>query len=93
MPRARHVGLLSAARDPDAPGKASNGLCSPLIPTRAAVHGVRAMVVGATGEVEAHQFFRPSCSHARFTHTEVAVILANTCGIEADRRRDLCRTC
>ena len=44
----------------------------------------------AGGEVQAYQFFPAViCSHARFTYTEVAAILANTRGPEAQRRLDL----
>jgi len=74
---------------PMLPEKLSNGLCS-LNPDQERLCMVCDMVVGATGEVEAYQFFPAVMrSHARFTYTEVAAILANTRGIEADRRRDL----
>ncbi len=47
------------------------------------------MLVTAEGEVHAYQFFPAvMCSHARFTYTEVAAILANTRGPEAQRRAE-----
>jgi ribonuclease R len=74
---------------PMLPEKISNGLCS-LNPDEDRLAMVCDMLVGATGEVEAYQFF-PSVirSHARFTYTEVAAILANTRGPEAARRKEL----
>jgi ribonuclease R len=48
------------------------------------------MLVTAKGEVHAYQFYPAVMwSHARFTYTEVAAILANTRGPEAVRRKDL----
>jgi ribonuclease R len=74
---------------PMLPEKISNGLCS-LNPEEDRLAMVCDMLVDATGEVQAYQFFPAViCSHARFTYTEVAAILANTRGPEAARRRDL----
>jgi ribonuclease R len=47
------------------------------------------MLVTEDGEVSAYQFFPAVMwSHARFTYTEVAAILANTRGPEAAKRKD-----
>jgi ribonuclease R len=47
------------------------------------------MLITATGEIQAYQFYPGVMhSHARFTYTEVAAILANTRGPEALRRKD-----
>jgi ribonuclease R len=47
------------------------------------------MLVSTTGEIYAYQFYPAVMwSHARFTYTEVAAILANTRGPEAIRRKD-----
>lgn len=47
------------------------------------------MLVTAKGEVHAYQFYPAVMfSHARFTYTEVAAILANTRGPEASKRKD-----
>jgi ribonuclease R len=47
------------------------------------------MLVTAQGEIHAYQFYPAVMfSHARFTYTEVAAILANTRGPEATRRKD-----
>jgi ribonuclease R len=47
------------------------------------------MLITATGEIQAYQFYPGVMwSHARFTYTEVAAILANTRGPEAVRRKD-----
>jgi ribonuclease R len=47
------------------------------------------MFVAASGEVTAYQFYPAVMySHARFTYTEVAAILANTKGPEAAKRKD-----
>jgi ribonuclease R len=74
---------------PMLPEKISNGLCS-LNPDEDRLAMVCDMLVSATGEVEAYQFFPAViCSHARFTYTEVAAILANTRGPEAAKRKDL----
>jgi ribonuclease R len=73
---------------PMLPEKLSNGLCS-LNPNENRLAMVCDMLVTATGEVHAYQFFPAViCSHARFTYTEVAAILANTRGSEAARRKD-----
>lgn len=74
---------------PMLPEKISNGLCS-LNPDEDRLAMVCDMVVDAHGEVHAYQFFPAViCSHARFTYTEVAAILANTRGPEAARRKEL----
>ena len=74
---------------PMLPEKLSNGLCS-LNPNEDRLAMVCDMVVSPEGEVTAYQFFPAViCSHARFTYTEVAAILANTRGPEATRRRQL----
>ena len=74
---------------PMLPEKLSNGLCS-LNPNEDRLAMVCDMVVSATGEITAYQFFPAViCSHARFTYTEVAAILANTRGPEAAKRKAL----
>jgi ribonuclease R len=74
---------------PMLPEKISNGLCS-LNPNEDRLAMVCDMVVDATGEVTAYQFYPAViCSHARFTYTEVATILGNTRGPEAARRAEL----
>ena len=74
---------------PMLPEKLSNGLCS-LNPGEDRLSMVCDMVIGALGEIEAYQFYPAVIhSHARFTYTEVAAILANTRGPEAARRADL----
>jgi ribonuclease R len=74
---------------PMLPEKLSNGLCS-LNPDVDRLCMVCDMVVLPTGEVEAYQFYPAVMhSHARFTYTEVAAILANTRGPEAARRSHL----
>ena len=74
---------------PMLPEKLSNGLCS-LNPEEERLAMVCDMLVDETGEITAYQFF-PSVirSQARLTYTEVAAILANTRGVEAQRRADL----
>ena len=74
---------------PMLPERLSNGLCS-LNPNEERLAMVCDMLVSATGEIHAYQFF-PSviCSQARLTYTEVAAILANTRGPEAARRSEL----
>ncbi|MBS0446378.1 MAG: ribonuclease R [Proteobacteria bacterium] len=73
---------------PMLPEKLSNGLCS-LNPNEDRLAMVCDMLVTAAGEIHAYQFFPAViCSHARFTYTEVAAILANTRGPEAARRQD-----
>jgi ribonuclease R len=74
---------------PMLPEKLSNGLCS-LNPDVDRLCMVCDMVVAPSGEVEAYQFYPAVMhSHARFTYTEVASILANTRGPEAARRAGL----
>jgi ribonuclease R len=71
---------------PMLPEKLSNGLCS-LNPDVDRLCMVCDMLVNAQGEVAAYQFYPAVMhSHARFTYTEVAAILANTRGPEAQRR-------
>jgi ribonuclease R len=74
---------------PMLPEKLSNGLCS-LNPDVDRLCMVCDMVVTPSGEIEAYQFYPAVMhSHARFTYSEVAAILANTRGPEAARRADL----
>ena len=74
---------------PMLPEKLSNGLCS-LNPDEDRLSMVCDMVIDAQGEVHAYQFYAAVInSHARFTYTEVAAILGNSRGPEAQRRRDL----
>ena len=70
---------------PMLPEKLSNGLCS-LKPEVERLCMVCDMLVSSDGEVTAYQFYPAVMwSHARFTYTEVAAILANTHGPEAAR--------
>jgi ribonuclease R len=74
---------------PMLPEKLSNGLCS-LNPNEDRLAMVCDMVIDAAGEVQAYQFYPAViCSHARLTYTEVAALLANTRGPEAQRRAEL----
>jgi ribonuclease R len=74
---------------PMLPEKLSNGLCS-LNPNVERLSMVCDMLVNATGDVHAYQFYPAViCSHARFTYTEVAAVLANTRGPEATRYANL----
>ncbi len=74
---------------PMLPEKLSNGLCS-LNPNEDRLAMVCDMLITATGEIYAYQFFPAVInSHARFTYNEVAAILGNTRGPEALRRKDL----
>jgi ribonuclease R len=74
---------------PMLPEKLSNGLCS-LNPEVERLCMVCDMLVTEDGEVSAYQFFPAVMwSHARFTYTEVAAILANTRGPEAAKRKEL----
>ncbi len=74
---------------PMLPEKLSNGLCS-LNPEVERLSMVCDMLINASGEIHAYQFYPAViCSHARFTYTEVAAIIANTRGPEAARRADL----
>ena len=72
---------------PMLPEKLSNGLCS-LNPEVERLCMVCDMLVTAKGDVHAYQFYPAVMySHARFTYTEVAAILANTRGPEAIKRK------
>jgi len=74
---------------PMLPEKLSNGLCS-LNPEVDRLCMVCDMLINAKGEIHAYQFYPAVMwSHARFTYTEVAAILANTKGPEAARRKAL----
>ncbi len=74
---------------PMLPEKLSNGLCS-LNPEVERLSMVCDMLVTAEGELHAYQFFPAVInSHARLTYTEVATILGNTRGPEAQRRAAL----
>ncbi len=73
---------------PMLPEKLSNGLCS-LNPDVERLCMVCDMFVTTSGEVSAYQFYPAVMfSHARFTYTEVAAILANTKGPEAAKRKE-----
>jgi len=73
---------------PMLPEKLSNGLCS-LNPEVERLCMVCDMLITAKGEVHAYQFYPAVMfSHARFTYTEVAAILANTRGPEAAKRKE-----
>ncbi len=73
---------------PMLPEKLSNGLCS-LEPDVDRLCMVCDMLITAKGEIHAYQFYPAVMhSHARFTYTEVAAILANTRGPEAARRSE-----
>lgn len=74
---------------PMLPEKLSNGLCS-LNPNVDRLTLVCDMVISLDGEVTAYQFY-PAVIHsaARFTYTEVAAILGNTKGPEANKRLTL----
>jgi ribonuclease R len=74
---------------PMLPEKLSNGLCS-LNPQVERLAMVCDMVVAHDGSIDAYQFYPAVIeSHARLTYTEVAAVLANTRGAEADRRADV----
>ena len=74
---------------PMLPEKLSNGLCS-LNPDVERLCMVCDMLISATGEIHAYQFYPAVMfSHARFTYTEVAAILSNTRGPEAAQRKTL----
>ncbi len=74
---------------PMLPEKLSNGLCS-LNPNQERLAMVCDMLVLADGRVHAYQFYPAAInSHARLTYTEVAAVLANTRGPEAQRRAEL----
>jgi ribonuclease R len=74
---------------PMLPEKLSNGLCS-LNPTVDRLCMVSDMLINAQGEITAYQFY-PAVMHsqARFTYTEVAAILSNTRGSQAQARGEL----
>ncbi len=73
---------------PMLPEKLSNGLCS-LNPDEDRLAMACDMLITASGEIHAYQFFPAVIrSHARFTYTEVAAILANTRGPEAAQRKE-----
>jgi ribonuclease R len=73
---------------PMLPEKLSNGLCS-LNPDVERLCMVCDMLISNTGEISAYQFYPAVMfSHARFTYTEVAAILANTRGPEAAKRKE-----
>jgi ribonuclease R len=74
---------------PMLPEKLSNGLCS-LNPEVDRLSMVCDMLISAEGEIQAYQFYPAViCSHARFTYTEVAAIIGNTRGPEAQKRGEL----
>jgi len=74
---------------PMLPEKLSNGLCS-LNPHVERLSMVCDMLVGEDGGIDAYQFYPAVInSHARLTYTEVAAVLANTRGPEAQRHADL----
>ncbi len=74
---------------PMLPEKLSNGLCS-LNPDVERLSMVCDMLVAHDGRIDAFQFYPALInSHARLTYTEVAAVLANTRGPEAQRRADL----
>jgi ribonuclease R len=73
---------------PMLPEKLSNGLCS-LNPDVERLCMVCDMLISASGDVEAYQFYPAVMfSHARFTYTEVAAILSNTRGPDAAKRKE-----
>ncbi len=74
---------------PMLPEKLSNGLCS-LNPNEDRLALVCDLLVTAAGEIHAYQFYPAViCSQARLTYTEVAAVLANTRGPEAQRHAPL----
>ena len=74
---------------PMLPEKLSNGLCS-LNPEVERLCMVCDMLINAKGEIHAYQFYPGLMfSHGRLTYTEVAAILQNTRGPEAQRRSAL----
>ena len=74
---------------PMLPEKLSNGLCS-LNPNVERLSMVCDMLVTSDGSIDAYQFYPAIInSHARLTYTEVAAVLANTRGPEAQKREDL----
>ncbi len=74
---------------PMLPEKISNGLCS-LNPAVDRLCMVCDMLISAKGQVHAYQFYPAVMhSHARLTYTEVAAILGNTRGPQAQQRKSL----
>ncbi len=74
---------------PMLPEKLSNGLCS-LNPDVDRLCMVCDMMINAKGEIHAYQFYPAVMhSHGRLTYTEVAAILQNTRGPEAQTRKSL----
>jgi ribonuclease R len=74
---------------PMLPEKLSNGLCS-LNPDVERLSMVCDMVINAEGEIHGYQFYPAVInSHARLTYTEVAAILGNTRGPEAQKRAEI----
>lgn len=74
---------------PMLPEKLSNGLCS-LNPGVERLCMVCDMLINAKGEIHAYQFYPAVMfSHARLTYTEVAAVLQNTRGPEAQQRNAL----
>ncbi|WP_430699145.1 ribonuclease R [Rubrivivax gelatinosus] len=74
---------------PMLPEKLSNGLCS-LNPEQERLAMVCDMVIAADGALDAYQFYPAViCSQARLTYNEVAAVLQNTRGPEAQRRAEL----
>ncbi len=74
---------------PMLPEKLSNGLCS-LNPGVERLCMVCDMLINAKGEIHAYQFYPAVMfSHARLTYTEVAAVLQNTRGPEAQQRKAL----
>ncbi len=74
---------------PMLPEKLSNGLCS-LNPNVERLSMVCDMLVASDGRIDAYQFYPAIInSHARLTYTEVAAVLANTRGPEAQKRDEL----
>ena len=74
---------------PMLPEKLSNGLCS-LNPQVERLAMVCDMLVAGDGRIDAYQFYPALInSLARLTYTEVAAVLANTRGPEAQKRADL----
>ena len=74
---------------PMLPEKLSNGLCS-LNPAVDRLCMVSDMLINAQGEITAYQFY-PAVMHsqARLTYTEVAAVLSNTRGPQAQARSEL----
>jgi ribonuclease R len=74
---------------PMLPEKLSNGLCS-LNPAVDRLCMVCDMLINPKGQVHAYQFYPAVMhSHARLTYTEVAAVLANTRGPQAQQRKSL----